>query len=312
MKRLLIAFFLLITSTCYAQHKYLIKVGARSAPGENSGIVNLFSRNYPNDSIAVVDGHLSQWDYYRTGNIVKVVVSMPVFSYTLDNSDGSKSSYKFRIDSWSSSNIFNLKINWGDGIIDSTTYSGTYDYSPTHTYSPGIYTIIVQPSDLSKPNEFYFSRNQPNASISNINKLALLTSLRFLALNSCNLSDAEVNATTIPATVTTLTYSVNALNNFNPSTALPPNMDNFQIAHNNLTSFSPAVGLPATIATLDLSYNKLTSSEVNNTLIWLDGLNFNAGAKTLDIRQSIAAPPSGAGITALTSLTSKGWTITHD
>jgi hypothetical protein len=277
-----------------------------------SKLPNLLNRNYPNDSTAVVDGGLYAGDFYRTGNIVKLVVDMPVFSYILDNSDGSQNSYQFRIDSWNSSNIFNLKVNWGDGTIDSTSYVGLRDYSPIHNYSPGIYTITVLPSDLSKPNEFYFNRNEPKGHISNINKLSILTSLHFLAMNNCRLTNTEVNNFIIPATVTTLSYAANGLTDFNPSTALPSNMDNFQIGSNNLTSFSPSVGLPATIRTLDLSYNKLTSSEVNNTLIWLDGLTFNAGVKTLNIRQYKGATPSGAGLTAKASLESKGWTITTD
>jgi hypothetical protein len=54
------------------------------------------------------------------------------------------------------------------------------------------------------------------------------------------------------------------------------------------------------------------TTDVNNFLVKLDGMFFNTGAKTLNLVQFNSATPSGAGLTAKTSLESKGWTITTD
>jgi hypothetical protein len=47
--------------------------------------------DYPNDSIAVVDGGLHLHSYYRTGNIVKIVVNVPAgYSFNIEKQYGDK------------------------------------------------------------------------------------------------------------------------------------------------------------------------------------------------------------------------------
>lgn len=74
-----------------------------------------------------------------------------------------------------------------------------------------------------------------------------------------------------------------------------------------------------TISNLFLNDNSLNSAAVNNVLIQIDnsGLtyaNCNCGGTVplLSLKQTIPAPPTGAGITAFNNLLAKGWSIMHD
>jgi hypothetical protein len=76
------------------------------------------------------------------------------------------------------------------------------------------------------------------------------------------------------------------------------------------------------LASLDISGNPLITSltvidcslpvaVVNSLLVSLDGFGLSGGHITLS-GQTPAAPPSGAGLTAVTNLLGKGWTVTTD
>lgn len=47
-------------------------------------------------------------------------------------------------------------------------------------------------------------------------------------------------------------------------------------------------------------------------LQYIDSKPFDAGAKVLKVRQFSGAIPTGAGVTAVSNLTSEGWTVTTD
>jgi len=74
------------------------------------------------------------------------------------------------------------------------------------------------------------------------------------------------------------------------------------------------------ISNINLNNNSLSTANVNSVLITLDGLNLTAGncvscngtLPYLWLKQTIPAPPTGAGITAMNSLIAKGWHIDHD
>jgi hypothetical protein len=131
-------------------------------------------------------------------------------------------------------------------------------------------------------------------------------------LELANSSLANGDSLIYPSGLTYLGLGSTNITSFNPVTSLPTGLTVLDISWDNLTIFSPTVGIPASLINLDLRGDFLTTSEVNNTLVWLNGLAFNAGPKTSDIRQRTAAAPSVVGLTALSPLTSKGWIITHD
>jgi hypothetical protein len=307
MKKLSALLLILIASNCFAQHKYVVKV--------KSGIQNsldLSSRDYPNDSVAVVDGHLSQWDYYRTGSMVKVVSTLPVtslpsndFDYVVDNTDGASAIQSVKIDGWSGN--FNLTVDWGDGTIDSS-YKGAESYIMTHTYSTnGIFNPRFSANDYTKPKEVFVHTLANSINVTAIHNLSKFSTLYLLSLSNTNIS--VIDTFNFPQTVVHIDAYNNKFTSFHP--VLPPGLITLDISNNpNLNSFTP--DLPPTANEIYITDCSLSTTEVNNILIYLDSLTFNAGAKTLDITQGGAAPPSGSGVTAMTSLTSKGWTITHD
>jgi hypothetical protein len=282
---------------------------------EGNSMPDLSGRNYANDSIAVVTGGLKMWDYYRTGNIVKIVTTLPAngfpvssdFNYVVDNVDGTSADQAIRIDGYSGN--FNIIASWGDGTVDH--FSGGEDYMMTHSYSSNsVYNPVFTISDYSLPNEIYIYQGNDVIKVKRINNISIFNALNLLELANSSLANAD--SLIYPSGLTYLGLGSTNISSFNPVTSLPAGLKLLDINWDNLTIFSPAVGIPASLTTLNLKGNLLTTSEVNNTLVWLNGLTFNAGPKTLDIRQRTSAPPSGAGLTALSSLTSKGWTITHD
>jgi Leucine-rich repeat (LRR) protein len=117
----------------------------------------------------------------------------------------------------------------------------------------------------------------------------MLPGLQFATLISNRFTTANVNAWKFGTALTQLDLSYNALSYFHPTNALP-----------------------ATLTLLDLTNTGLNTGEIDNTLIYLDGLTFNAGAKTLNITQSVPTPPTSTGLAAITSLQSKGWTVNYD
>jgi hypothetical protein len=90
-------------------------------------------------------------------------------------------------------------------------------------------------------------------------------------------------------------------------------------ACSNLTFLSLTENTLSTIDIADCSnlgfcyipYNHLTTTVVNNVLEILNGFGLTNGAVNV-AGQSPLAPPSGGGITAATSLRSKGWTVNTD
>jgi hypothetical protein len=101
----------------------------------------------------------------------------------------------------------------------------------------------------------------------------------------------------------------NPITSFDPTYELPNTLLTLALDRCQLTHFAPTHPLPASLYTIQLQGNLLTQTEINNTLIYLDGLTFNPGGKSLLISQPGLPQPSGAGLTAKSSLIAKGWII---
>jgi hypothetical protein len=284
-----------------------VKIGTGLSINSTTGVLtatatgsmpSLQNRNYANDSIAMVDGGLALWDYYRTGNIVKVVsqsyTPAPVgtdtaLTFTIDNTGGGNLTPVFRLGA--QSDLIAFTVDWGDGAT--TNYSGANNYnSITHTYATtGTYNVSVHNWTNRRSVNVFSATGYDNVNISNIstNINDMLPGLQFATLISNRFTTANVNAWKFGTALTQLDLSYNALSYFHPTNALP-----------------------ATLTLLDLTNTGLNTGEIDNTLIYLDGLTFNAGAKTLNITQSVPTPPTSTGLAAITSLQSKGWTVNYD
>jgi hypothetical protein len=273
-------------------------------------MANLSARDYANDSLAVTVGGLSLWDYYRTGNVVKVVVNVPpanVPNWTINNSSGTANSYTFNISNYGSPN-FTLNVDWGDGT--NTNYTSLSSYSPAHTYTTGVYIVKLTISDNSviktiEPNKT--GNDVDFQSFVNINMLSGLDVFKAISNKHTN-----IDSIIYPANLKEITMYGGYFTSFNPIAALPSGLRSIDFSQGALTSFAPSVGLPATINSIDISGQGWSSAQVNATLAYLVTKTFNAGAKTLSITQTPAAPPTGQGVTDVATLTSNGWTVTHD
>lgn len=249
------------------------------------------NRNYANDSIAVVDGKLSLHKFYRSGSDVKIVSTLPYFAalnYVID-ATGVNDSTQFQLHFNTSGLSFS--VDWGDGVTDAISGFGAFAIV-THKYtSSGFYNpkLILNVGDAAKILEFIVNNYPYNTRITKVNNLGYLTAATNIDVSVAQALDSTTTDFAFPSTLTQL-----GLNSC------------------GLTKFTPTHNLPATLNNFNLSFNTLSVNEVNNTLVWLDGQTFNAGTKNLNIHQSVYATPTGAGMTALISLQSKGWVIDYD
>jgi hypothetical protein len=279
---------------------------------------SLATRNYTNDSTAFVDGHLNQWDLYRTGNSVKILTTLPydttMFGFIVDNRAGNSANMKLRLTTYAAS--LSATVYWGDG--DSTVMTGdSAIYHPIHTYaSSGYYIGKIRLPVITDLRELYLNDDATNTvKITGINGLNKLTNLNVLYATRSSLTDTVVSSIKYPASLVTLSFSDNKLTTYNP-TYIPSGLTTLILQSNEIPS-STAIYLPPTLTNLNIRTqavggNTWVSSDVNTMLQYIDSKPFNAGAKTLDIRQFKSEQPTGAGLTAKTNLTSEGWTVTTD
>lgn len=290
MKKVLIIGFLLVTSTCYAQHKYVIKV--RGNTGSFSGgqqnlqdvtdngnvttnkvevaTLNLSSvPTYSTQDSAIKDG-LVKGDIYKLppdagNNRLLAIVDTSIdhnFNLTIDNSNND-TYLKFIV---SGSADIEMTIDWGDGSTVQS-FTGTSYYEPDHTYSTvGIFHVSFT------FNNYYLIRDF-NAGVD--------------LSDHCNIS---------------------AFHNANLFT----NISEFDVEGTGMKIWSYSDGFSPTSQYLWFASNNLSSEELNKLLIYIDGLTFNTGDKELHIEaQANNATPTGAGLAAITSLESKGWYVDY-
>jgi len=141
--------------------------------------------------------------------------------------------------------------------------------------------------------------------------IALPSSLSILNLGLNQLTSFDPSIV-LPSSLTSLGLSSNQLTSFNPSIALPSLITQLYLDNNDLTAFNPTLPLPLTLQYIQLQYNQLNTTEVNNTLVMLNTRYTTPGSKTINVRMTPSAPPSGAGLTAKAALQAKGYTVYTD
>jgi len=220
-----------------------------------------------------------------------------------------------------------VTVDWGDGTIDSvleTSYmlfSHTYDgesangtvtikgrYITTLNLSGNNFTSISTGKLPSSLQELYLQQNQ----LTDFNpSLPLPSSLQELYLINNQLTDFNPSLP-LPSSLQGLYLQQNQLTDFNPSLPLPSGLRVLYLYYNQLTDFNPSLPLPSSLQELYLQQNQLNTLEVNTTLILLDTRYTILENKQFFLTMSPSAPPSGAGLTAKTSLQSKGYNVYTD
>ena len=137
---------------------------------------------------------------------------------------------------------------------------------------------------------------------------ALPNSLRYLYLNNNGMTSFNPSIA-LPSSLQRLALDNNGMTSFNPSIALPNSLRYLPLSNNQLTSFNPSQPLPSSLLELELHTNQLNTAAVNTTLILLNTRYTVSGSKYFGLQMSPSAPPSGAGLTAKTSLQSRGFTV---
>lgn len=291
MKKLLVIYFLLITSICNAQHKkYVIKVignsGAVSGAGQNlqnvtdNGsitsnkvtIANLNLSNIPTYATqdSAIKYGLVKGDVYKLpadGNNNRLLAIMDNaldtnFNFIVDNSNNN-THLKFRLHGYGN---YNMTINWGDGST-AENFSGNNEYTPDHTYTTaGIYHVSFTFNDYS---------------------LIEWLNIGIDFSSTCNVSAFH--------NLQRFTHLVQA-----------------DIEGTGMKVWSYSDGFAPSVNVLWFSSNNFSSTELNKLLVYLDGLSFNTGPKKLFIQyQKTGNTPIGIGLAAIASLQSKGWTIQY-
>lgn len=141
--------------------------------------------------------------------------------------------------------------------------------------------------------------------------IALPSTLRELNLNNNDLTDFDPTIA-LPVGLDFIRLDNNLLTAFDTTLALPTYLEGLYIRNNNLTSFNPTLALPFQMTYLLLDDNQLNTTEVNNTLIMLNTTYTSPGYKVINLRMAPAAPPSGAGLTAKSTLQARGYSVLTD
>ncbi len=276
----------LITSETYATNQISIEVKKN---GQSSFVT--YTGTLPSlDPAGVVAAlnSLNVGTFYLddSGGNIYMLTRNDEFVYgnlTIGTSSPPASTFSFVINSASAvARIFALigiapltgTVDWGDGTVQSFNAIGNHSYA-----IPGIYTvniIVDVPANVTRI-------NNDSDNITSVSGLNNMPALNYLQININNLSALDVSGN--PAMATVVAFS------------------------NSLTAFD--ISSNPNIITLNLFGSQLPVSDINNILINLDSFGLLNGFVRLD-GQTPAAPPSGAGAVAKTSLQGKGWTVITD
>lgn len=190
-----------------------------------------------------------------------------------------------------------IEINWGDGNTETVTPTMGVDVIP-HTYaSPGSY--IAQ---INCPDPYFVILGDTVIGDQFSNILNIDANCFALALvGSTSITSIAALPSTCVGFYATLCPSI-PIPVF-PSTLIECSMPD--------CALSAVPTIPADCITVDFSVNNLTSAEVNSVLADLVANGLSGGNVTLD-GQSVAAPPTGAGITDAATLVTNGWSVTTD
>lgn len=243
-------------------------------------------KEYNDDSTAYFVGGLRLNDVYKTGNLLKIVSKTYDIGFDVNITD----TVTVQFQTFSTGSNMGYTINWGDNTIDTVAATGRFQ-QPSHKYmTAGTFPIsLYNFNDSTIVQAIDFGYGLTLKKVVSLNYLYKLPNLFNLILDGSTFADS-----TKYAGVSKMT-----------------NLTSLSLYNCGLTTFKLASIAPS-VTSINLRNNYMSVSAVNDVLVWLDAQTFDAGAKELDIRQATPATPSGAGATAVTSLTSKGWTITSD
>jgi len=174
-----------------------------------------------------------------------------------------------------------VTVDWGDGTIDSVLETSYMLFSHTYDGESANGTVTI--------------------------KGRYITTLNLSGNNFTSISTGK-----LPSSLQELYLQQNQLTDFNPSLPLPSGLRVLYLYYNQLTDFNPSLPLPSSLQELYLQQNQLNTLEVNTTLILLDTRYTILENKQFFLTMSPSAPPSGAGLTAKTSLQSKGYNVYTD
>lgn len=215
-------------------------------------------------------------------------------------------------------------IDWGDGTVEQVDLLAA---TPAHDYAvAGIFEMKIMFANPDVISAIQFVGQAPLKSIEYVqgsfNALATIVATGGFQLESVNLTGLSVGpANFILDLFNNILASFDAVN-------LPDTTGELRLYNNNLTTIdlgtfpgtivdlsenllTSITGATLGMSDLNVSVNNLSTAEVNTILQKLD-TNGSTGGDINSFDQSPAAPPSGAGITAASNLTGKGWTVTTD
>jgi hypothetical protein len=198
-------------------------------------------------------------------------------------------------------------VNWGDGNVD-VVNSGVYK---THTYSTAyVGNVLVKPQSGGLNNIDGFSTNVGswNFDLSVFLKVPNMTNQLYISGNSMAISG---NLSSVPSGLTNQLVFSGALMNFTGDIKTSAPLATYYYYYTPLSTISYTSGRVwknMTNVTFALASSHLTVTEVNNMLVDLDASPLVTGAGTIDLRGNNATP-TGAGLTAKSSLIAKGKTV---
>lgn len=147
----------------------------------------------------------------------------------------------------SASTSVTCTIEWGDG--NTNTYTGT-NLNPQHTYlSDGIFIIKIIFDDFSKVTEF----NIFEMPVTTVSGLEYLTSLVYLYIESCILTNFDTITAPLSNVLKELYLDDNWFVSFAPTYQLPDTLEYLDVSDNYyMTTFSLIEPLPSNLIELDI------------------------------------------------------------
>ena len=270
---------------------------------------------YANQAAALADGKTNGYVYKlppdANGNHLLAVMDTvlePALRLTVDNTSGlySKMNMKF-----SYNGPDTLRVDWGDGSNNIyVTPDGSSPLVPIHTYSTSaVFDVTIKSNFNDRLQEIYLNTasDTVKSGIKRVTGVYLYTTLNVLRFSNGLVTN--IDTLSLPSTLTELSANNNKITSINRS--LPISLVTLSLNSNLLVSANFS-NYPTSVEDFYLNDNILPSSVINSLLIWIDS-NVSSGAiGDISLWQRTAAPPTGAGATAKSSLISKGLTVTTD
>lgn len=284
------------------------KADVRSMAGSGTGMPDLSSRDYDDDSSAIVDGGLKQWEWYRTGNLVKVVTKTVWDYYT--------SMFRIVTDSANTQVKF---LNYSPVNFTFTAYWDNHNQSDIVKYS-GNYTYDIAKNFGTKQNRITAFSAQ---NINNIREISLDSVSDFANIykfpNLYKLTVTNSNIAGLNGNPNNFNDSLKVYNVYNcplyssiDFDGLPTAFEKLEIQGcNSLATFLNLDSIPTGITIFNVKYCDLSVANINDILVALDAITFT-GTVSIDLRQGAGRVPTGAGLTAKNNLITKGYTVLTD